>query len=487
MAANGVVFDHTVKIVATIGERTSPAYDKLEEILGQGTIRINLAFCSKERYQELRDLIRRIRTKGGDKINILLDAVGPRVKLGNLGSGVNLKEGAEVVITTQDPKKAATEDRIGTIFKELPQFIKPGDPILLAEGKFKLETVRVLNETDVLTRVVKGGFCKKRGINLPKTDLPVPALSDNDKEDLAELLKEPDVDMVALSFVRNVADVKMLRDFLEQVGRPDVRIMSKIETTPAVENINAIASVSDALMVARGDLWAELENPWSLPSVTCDIIKAGQAIGIPVVTATQTLSSMQTNDLPTRAEVDELYFLISRGTDCIMGSEEFAVGMYPEAVVHSIKAVGKEVDKEIQKSLSVPRYLSSTPLDRELAGIIWAEGTKRIRCICIISSRANYLKEVYRHRPRKPLIAISNHSKSVHYFQLFQVVPVLGKFQVTDDASAIARAALKQLHLFGQHDSALLIVNHTGPDTTKDHHFSRIEEIPLPSSADSLD
>lgn len=120
--------DHTVKIVATIGEATSPAYHKLEEILGQGTIRINLAFCSKERYKELRELIRRIRTKGGDKINILLDAVGPRVKLGNLGSGVNLKEGAEVVITTQDPKKPATEDRIGTIFKELPNFIKPGDP-----------------------------------------------------------------------------------------------------------------------------------------------------------------------------------------------------------------------------------------------------------------------------------------------------------------------------------------------------------------------
>ena len=160
-----------------------------------------------------------------------------------------------------------------------------------------------------------------------------------------------------------MADVKVLRDFLEQVGRPDVRIMSKIETTPAVENINAIASVSDALMVARGDLWAELENPWSLPSVTCDIIKAGmldwwifkviisavgihynsiyfalknhnigQAIGIPVVTATQTLSSMQTNELPTRAEVDELYFLISRGSDCIMGSEEFTIGLYPEAV-----------------------------------------------------------------------------------------------------------------------------------------------------------
>lgn len=129
---------------------------------------------------------------------------------------------------------------------------------------------------------------------------------------------------------------------------------------------------------------------------------------------------------------------------------------------------------------------SSLPLPSPIV-FYRAEGTKRIRCICIISSRANYLKEVYRHRPRKPLIAISNHSKSVHYFQLFQVVPVLGKFQVTDDASAIARAALKQLHLFGQHDSALLIVNHTGPDTTKDHHFSRIEEIPLPSSADSLD
>jgi len=177
--------------------------------------------------------------------------------------------------------------------------------------------------------------------------------------------------MVALSFVRNAEDVLVLREFLKSIGRQDVRIMSKIETTTAVANIDSVAAVSDSLMVARGDLWAELLNPWEMPVVTCDIIRAGQKIGIPVVTATQTLSSMQTSDTPSRAEVDELYFLMSNGSDAIMGSEEFAIGLHPRAVVEAIRAVGQEVDKQVLKSLCLPRMLPQNPIDRELAGIMW--------------------------------------------------------------------------------------------------------------------
>ncbi len=468
------------RIVATIGPSDSPAYPDLEEMLGFGTVRINLAFARAETYEELRGLVRRIRSRRGEAVAVLLDCVGPRVKLGPLPrEGVDLVPGAEWTLTTRDVP--AGPGILPTVLPELPAAVRTGQSILLAEGRMRLDVLATDGVSEVRCRVTRGGRLTKRGINLPETHLPVPALSERDRRDLSELLGE-DVDMVALSFVRGPADVEELRSFLAERGRPDVRIMAKIETHPAVQCIDEIAAVSDALMVARGDLWAELPNPWELPRCTMRIVRAGNARGIPVVTATQTLSSMVDRDTPSRAEVDELYFLLREGSDAIMGSEEFAIGRHPRAVAEAIRAVSREVDRERADLLREGRFPPREPIpgriDRERAAVMWAEGTERVRCMVAISNLGPNAITACRERPRKPLVVVTNTSRTARYLQLFSVYGVLVDYRWEDENHAeIARAALRALGWTGRGETALLIVNHRA---TADRHYSKIEEIPLP-------
>src|SRR5262249_21127733 len=155
------------------------------------------------------------------------------------------------------------------------------------------------------------------------------------------------------------------------------------------------------------------------------IIRAGNRAGIPVVTATQTLSSMTDRDLPSRAEVDELYYLLREGSDAIMGSEEFAVGRYPREVAAAIRAVSREVDRERHDLLAEgewpARDLSPGQLDRERAAVVWAEGTPRVRCVIVISNYGVVLRPVYRERCRKPLVVITNEHATARYLQLLGV------------------------------------------------------------------
>jgi pyruvate kinase len=309
----------------------------------------------------------------------------------------------------------------------------------------------------------------------------VPALSERDRRDLGAMLSE-DVDMIALSFVRSVDDIAMLRTFLDQHKRPEVRIMAKIETRQAVAAIDDVAASSDALMVARGDLWAELANPWQLPRVTNRIIRAGARAGIPVVTATQTLSSMTERDTPSRAEVDELYYLLREGSDAIMGSEEFAIGRYPRQVVEAIHCVSREVDREKLDLTSEdgyqPRELDPRHLDRERAAIAWAESAERVKCVVVISNFAKVLRAVHRERCRKPIIAITNERTTARYLQLFGAYGVWVDYRWEDeDHVAIARAGLRAIGWVCPGQSAILVVNH---HAAPGRRFSKIEEIPMP-------
>jgi pyruvate kinase len=462
------------RIVATIGPPGTVAYDDLEELLQYGTIRINLAFATPSNYEDYRQLVRRIRDRGGNRICILLDCVGPRVKLGPLPrEGVELREGAELTITTREVD--VTETLLPTVFEPLPGFVAPGQPILLAEGRMRL-VILAADGTEVRCRVERGGLLKKRGINLPETELPVPALSQRDRRDLEALLGEQ-VDMVALSFVRDVEDVRMLRTFLNQHGRRDVRIMAKIETRQAVAAIDAIASECEALMVARGDLWAELANPWALPRVTTQIIRAGDRLGVPVVTATQTLSSMTERDVPSRAEVDELYFLLREGSDAIMGSEEFAIGKFPREVIAAIRAVSQEVDAE--KTLPMLAHeRGPTTFDREGAAIAWAEHTERVKCVVAISDYGGNARKIYRRRCRKPIVVVTNRPECARYLQLFGVQVVLVDYTREDENHRlIVQAAMRALGWHGAEQSALLVVRH---GVSAELSYSKIEEVPLP-------
>jgi len=473
----------TGRIVATIGAPDSPGYADLEDIVGFGTIRLNLAFVEPQTYGDYRRLVRRIRERRGDAIGILLDCVGPRVKLGKLPrEGVALREGAEVTLTTREGTEAGP-DVLPSALAELARLVRPGQPVVLDEGRMRLEVLRVEGATDVRCVVRRGGRLKKRGLNLPETDVPLPALSDRDRRDLAALLEEDAVDMVALSFVRGPEDVAELRAFLRERRRPDVRIMAKIETRQAVEAIDDIAAVSDALMVARGDLWAELRNPWELPRITSRLIRAGNALGIPVVTATQTLSSMVDRDVPSRAEVDEVYLLLGSGSDAIMGSEEFAVGRHPREVAAAIRAVSREVDRERLEAARDGRpperaAAATGEFGREKAAVAWAESAARVRCLVAISDFGKVARQVCRERPRKPLVVATNVPATARYLQLLGVYPVLVDYRWDDeDHAAIARAALEALGWRGADETAIVAVSH---HAAPGRRYSKVEEVPLP-------
>eukprot|EP01006_Ploeotia_vitrea_P028105 TRINITY_DN60848_c0_g1_i1.p1 TRINITY_DN60848_c0_g1~~TRINITY_DN60848_c0_g1_i1.p1 ORF type:complete len:502 (+),score=50.60 TRINITY_DN60848_c0_g1_i1:68-1573(+) len=487
------VLSSSARIVATMGPAS---FDTLEKTLQYGTIRMNMAFYDSTVHTTWRERIERVRKNGGNRICIMLDAVGPRVKLGKLpADGINLVDGAEFTISTR--KDIVADDTIvSTIFEELAKFVKPGEPILLAEGKFRLEVVKVEDGTEVRTKVIHGGLLKKRGINLPKTDLGVPALSDMDREHLTALLKgDTYIDMVALSFVRDTKDVQELRDFLKSLDRPDVRIMSKIETQPAVDNITEIAGISDALMVARGDLWSEVKDPWAMPRLTTAIIRAGNEKGIPVITATQVASSMVNSDIPSRAEVDELYFLMSQGTDCVMGSEEFAIGKYPAETISAFKQVARQIDEARKEETSRKliegvthgplglKPSTSTNQYQRQAAINWADNSPRIAVVVTISNMGAAARAVYRQKPHKPLVIVTNNPQTARYLQLFQVWAVLVDYTDDTEPRLVCQMALSKLNLpkeklpVDENPTALLISNRwLGPNC----NILSVEELPYP-------
>jgi pyruvate kinase len=471
----------SARIVATVGSPGSPAYDHLEDMLGFGTVRINLAYTGPDRYEEHRELIRRMRKRRGDNLCILLDCVGPRAKLGPLPrTGIDLVGGSEVTITTRDVK--AEPGILPTVFEALPDLVRPDQPILMAEGEMVVEVLSVEQGTDVRCRVVRGGVLRKRGINLSETEIRVPALSKRDQRDLGEMIDE-DFDMVALSFVRSVTDIEKLRQFLDDHRRPDVRIMAKIETRQAVERIDEIADCCDALMVARGDLWAELDNHWELPRVTLRIIRAANERGIPVVTATQALASMTDHDTPRRAEVDALYFLLHSGSDAIMGSEEFTIGRHPRAVIEAIRSVSREVDRDrlelLRSESEGPSWPKPTAFDSWKAVIAWAEGTEQVRCVVVISSQGWHALQIHRHRSRKPLVVITNRSSTARYMQLLGVYGIRVDYSSEDkDPRKIAHVGLGALGWRSTGQTALLIMDQ---EVSPERHYSKIEEIPLPN------
>ena len=475
------------RVVATAGPRS---YDTIEKIIEHGTVRINLSFqkSAKDIADRVSD-IARIRAHSVNRINVMLDAVGPRVKLGPLPlEGIPLPLGAARCITSDVAK--AKGDIILTYFP-LHLYVKPKERILLAEGKFACVVDRV-EGMDVHVTVSLGGQLLKRGINLPDTDLEgLPALSEEDKVTIAAIIKDADVDMIALSFVRTPSDIEVLRAFLREQGKTHIKIMAKIETQMAVDLIDGIAAVSDALMVARGDLWCELRDMWTLPMVTCDIINAGRARGIPVITATQVCSSMATQSIPTRAEVDELYFLLKEGSDCIMGSEEFGIGLFPRETADAFRKMGEllyNAPRPPRGTGRIPLALAPHPEEQStsschaqrVAAVQWAESSPRIACIVVVSVLGKTARELYRERPSKPLIVITNTPSTARYLQLFQVTTVFMAFDGTSptaqEVASMAMPLLAKMYGGGDMQKTALLLSHKASGDTL---LFAVEEMPL--------
>lgn len=321
------------KIIATVGPACE-SKDKLQELAAAGVdiFRLNFSHGSHETHKKVIENIRAINQEFGLNISILQDLQGPKIRIGEVENGeIELKTGKKIVISTE--KEISTPKKLSTTYRALPHDVRIGDPILLDDGKIELKVIGV-KENKVETEIINGGMLRsKKGINLPKTEVSSPSLTEKDNEDLLFGL-ENDVDWIALSFARNAIDILLLKHLIRQKGKTS-RVIAKIEKPEAVENIDDIITASDALMVARGDLGVEIQIE-EVPLVQKMIVKKCRQAAKPVIIATQMLESMIESPRPTRAETNDIANAVMDGADTLMLSGETAIGKFPQRVIQTM-------------------------------------------------------------------------------------------------------------------------------------------------------
>ena len=303
--------------------------------------RLNMSHGAYADHEAVYRLVRQASDDTGHAIGIFADLQGPKIRLERFADGpVKLKRGATFTITTRDVE--GTVDICGTTYKGLPGDVKPGDPLLIDDGKVRLKVVSV-DDTDVVTEVVvPGKVSNNKGINLPGVAVSVPALSEKDTEDLRWALNLG-VDFIALSFVRHAGDAEDVRAVMREEGI-FVPIIAKIEKPQAIDNIDEIVDAFDGIMVARGDLGVEcpLED---VPIHQKLIIDKARRNAKPVIVATQMLESMITSPAPTRAEASDVANAVLDGADAVMLSGETSVGEHPIVAVETMARIVQSTEE----------------------------------------------------------------------------------------------------------------------------------------------
>lgn len=334
--------DRRTKIVCTLG----PAVANKDAILGlvrdgMDVARLNFSHGDYPDHEQNYNWVREATDETGQAVGILADLQGPKIRLGRFqGDGKTYWETGEVVRITVDDVEG-THDRVSTTYKNLAADAKPGDRLLVDDGKVGLVCVEV-DGNDVVCEVVEGGpVSNNKGVSLPGMDISVPALSEKDKEDLRFALRLG-VDMIALSFVRSPADVDLVHEIMDEVGRR-VPVIAKLEKPEAVDALESIILAFDAVMVARGDLGVEIPLE-QVPLVQKRVIQIARENAKPVIVATQMLDSMIENSRPTRAEASDVANAVLDGADAVMLSGETSIGVDPHNVVRTMSRIVRSAE-----------------------------------------------------------------------------------------------------------------------------------------------
>lgn len=334
--------DRKTKIVCTLG----PAVASKDAILGlvrdgMDVARLNFSHGDYPDHEQNYRWVREATDETGHAVGILADLQGPKIRLGRFeGDGKTYWETGETVRITVDDV-VGTHDRVSTTYKQLAQDAKPGDRLLVDDGKVGLVCTDI-DGNDVVCRVTEGGpVSNNKGVSLPGMDISVPALSEKDKEDLRFALKLG-VDIIALSFVRSPSDVELVHEIMDEVGRR-VPVVAKLEKPEAVDALESIILAFDAVMVARGDLGVEIPLE-QVPAVQKRVIQIARENAKPVIVATQMLDSMIENSRPTRAEASDVANAVLDGADAVMLSGETSVGVDPHNVVRTMSRIVRSAE-----------------------------------------------------------------------------------------------------------------------------------------------
>jgi pyruvate kinase len=392
------------KIVATLGPASSDrAMIARLFAAGADVFRINMSHTTHERMRELVAAIRAVETEFNRPIGILVDLQGPKLRVGAFAGGaVTLVKDATFTLDTSKAPGDAT--RVQLPHPEIFAAMQAGHSLLLDDGKIRLITTEASKDRIVTKVVVGGKLSDRKGVSLPDTTIPASALTGKDHSDLEAAL-DANVDWIALSFVQRPEDVAEAK----KITRGRASVMVKVEKPQAVNRLADILDVTDALMVARGDLGVEMPLE-RVPGVQKHMTRSSRRAGKPVVVATQMLESMITAPVPTRAEVSDVATAIFDGADAIMLSAESAAGQFPVEAVATMNRIAEEVERDplyrtiIDAQHSDPEPTGADAIAAAARGI--AETLDLSAIVCWTSSGSTGLR-VARERPRSPVVAIS--------------------------------------------------------------------------------
>lgn len=331
------------KIVATLGPATNKK-EILKAMLDEGVnvFRINFSHADYNDVKKRIDLIRELNDEYGYNAAILADLQGPKLRVGTMQAEVVVNEGDEIVFATGE-RFEGTKERVYMTYERFPQDAKPGETILLDDGKLIFEVVSTDKKSEVTAKVLQGGPLKsKKGVNLPNTNISQPALTEKDIQD-AIFAIQLKVDWIALSFVRHAEDLMQLEELIKEHSEHKIPIIAKIEKPEAVKNIDKIVAYCDGLMVARGDLGVEIPAQ-EVPLIQKQLVLRAKRARIPVIIATQMMETMITSLTPTRAEVNDVANSVMDGADAVMLSGETSVGNYPVQVITQMSNIIKSVE-----------------------------------------------------------------------------------------------------------------------------------------------
>lgn len=394
------------KIVATIGPSSATA-ERIGRLVDAGVdlFRLNFSHGNNQDKAKVIDTIRSLAERKKKAIGILADLQGPKIRTGRMENGaLPLRKGELIAITTDEV--LGRPGLISTIYKALPSDVKPGSRILLDDGLIEFR-VQSLSGNTVNCVVVEGGILKDlKGINLPGVNVSSPSLTEKDRKDLLFCL-EKGVDYLALSFVRRAEDVSELKQLIRDYGS-SVPVVAKIEKPEAIKNFDAILAVTDAVMVARGDLGVEI-NAEKVPLLQKKIIRACNDAGKPVITATQMLESMILHPRPTRAETSDVANAIMDGTDAVMLSGETASGAYPVEAVRTMVKIASDVEKSGLWHVPAydPRQKRSSIAGAVAEAACHAAAAVDAKAIVVFTQSGSTAALIAKNRPRLPIIAFA--------------------------------------------------------------------------------
>ena len=449
------------KIVCTMGPacRSVPMLKEMVKA-GMSVARLNFSHGDHEYHKETINMIKQVREELNVPLAILLDTKGPEIRTRSFVNGFeDLEEGQLFTFTIRQVE--GTKEICQVSFDGFAKSLKPGDTVLVDDGKIRM-TVEESTDEDVVCRVMNSGrIANHKGINVPNVHMDIPALAPSDKADLLFGV-QMDVDFVAASFIRNAQDVVDIRKYLNYYGGHHIGIISKIENAEGIENFDAILEKSDGIMVARGDMGVEVEYTL-LPGIQKRLISRCYQSGKMVITATQMLESMSQNPTPTRAEITDVANAVFDGTSAVMLSGETAAGKYPLQAVRTMAYIAQQAEEDA-RTLPLRTSISHDVPGGNITNAVCDAACRAARdldakAIVALTESGSTARNVSKFRPWQPIVAATPDVKTYHQLSLaWGVFPVVALEQ-TDYNNLLTHAVdcAKQIDMVDKGDVVVIV------------------------------